>query len=329
MIQNVLVFLFGALSATLIALAVGPALWRRAVRLTEKRVLSSMPMTPNEIEAEKDRMRAAFAMEIRQIEMKLEGSRNRIAALMVDLGHAEENTRLKSLSVTALESDRTALARDLAAAREEATRLSAALHIANEAFGRSEAKAALLAAEKDALELLQEETALKAGSLQVELAENEGELARLGNAMRGMGDIGADEADATGAAKSTPSALRAERRKSAELEKKLAATEARLAASELDRGRRQAKSLAPGEPVDGSRRGGNVLSLDNARIAAENAVLREQVLDLAARMVAATAARADSPVNAMLRSAKDDGLKTSALADRIRALQKSASSGRN
>lgn len=326
MIQSVLVFTLGFLAAALLALVAGPSLWRRAVRLTRRQVLATTPMTLNEIEAEKDRMRAAFAMEIRQIEMKLDAARERNARLMVDLGATEERARTSGVARDAAAREKAGLARELAEAQDEATRLTEALHVANAAIGRLESDLAMRGAENEALTVLQEETALKAGSLQIELAERESDIDRLHAAQRASGPAGVEDMPAGGQLRATEEALRAEKRKAADLRKKLAAAEANLAAMERD--------IMPPGGADaseiGSKTSGKVLSLDNARMAAENAALREQVLDLAARMVAATAAEEGvaSPINAALDQGAASGGR-SGLADRIRALQKSASSHRN
>ena len=65
--QSSLVFILGFLSAGLIALIVAPMVWRRAVALTRKRIEASMPLTQAEIQADKDRMRAEFAMATRRL----------------------------------------------------------------------------------------------------------------------------------------------------------------------------------------------------------------------------------------------------------------------
>ena len=49
MIQSTLFFILGFLCAAFLALLVGPAVWRRAVNLTTKRIEASMPLTLNEI----------------------------------------------------------------------------------------------------------------------------------------------------------------------------------------------------------------------------------------------------------------------------------------
>ena len=72
MITTILLILLGFFIAGFLALALAPLVWRRAVRLTTKRIEASMPLSTNELEAEKDRLRASHAMAARRLEMNIE-----------------------------------------------------------------------------------------------------------------------------------------------------------------------------------------------------------------------------------------------------------------
>ncbi|RWX60080.1 hypothetical protein EN780_32935, partial [Mesorhizobium sp. M4B.F.Ca.ET.089.01.1.1] len=69
MVQSILFFALGFLCAGFLALLIAPAIWRRAVALTRRRVEASMPLTLAEIQANKDQVRAEFAMSTRRLEM--------------------------------------------------------------------------------------------------------------------------------------------------------------------------------------------------------------------------------------------------------------------
>jgi hypothetical protein len=60
-IEPLMYFGIGFLAATLIAIAIFPLALNRAVRLTTRRVMSTMPHSLTEASAEKDTMRAMFA----------------------------------------------------------------------------------------------------------------------------------------------------------------------------------------------------------------------------------------------------------------------------
>ncbi len=72
MIASILLFVLGFLTASALALLIIPAIARRARRLTTRRIEASLPLTSNEIRAEKDRLRAEHAMTARRLEMEIE-----------------------------------------------------------------------------------------------------------------------------------------------------------------------------------------------------------------------------------------------------------------
>lgn len=79
MIQSGLLFLLGFLVAGFLALIIAPTIWRRAVFLTRKRIESSIPLTANELQAEKDKLRAEYAISQRKVEMALSKQREKYA----------------------------------------------------------------------------------------------------------------------------------------------------------------------------------------------------------------------------------------------------------
>jgi chromosome segregation ATPase len=84
-IENVMYFVLGLLVAGLVALIVMPAVWRRAVRLTKKRIEAATPMTMAEFRADKDQLRAEFALSTRRLEMNVEALRRRLADQLRDI----------------------------------------------------------------------------------------------------------------------------------------------------------------------------------------------------------------------------------------------------
>jgi len=79
-------FGIGFLLAALIALAVIPLVHNRAVRLTVRRLEAALPQSMLEVQADKDQLRAEFAMSTRRLEIKVEQLKNRIASQLVELG---------------------------------------------------------------------------------------------------------------------------------------------------------------------------------------------------------------------------------------------------
>ncbi len=74
----------GFLLASLLALMVAPAFWKRAVRLTRRRVEMTMPMSAADIQADKDQLRAEFAIELRRVEVALEKAKDKAARELVE-----------------------------------------------------------------------------------------------------------------------------------------------------------------------------------------------------------------------------------------------------
>ena len=91
-----MLFSLGFLAAWLLMLTLAPLVHRRAVRLTTQRILAAMPMTMLELRADKDRLRAEFAMATRRLEMNVEEMRTKIASQLGEIGQkAAEIRRLK------------------------------------------------------------------------------------------------------------------------------------------------------------------------------------------------------------------------------------------
>ncbi len=63
-----MIFALGFLFAGLLTLMFLPAIWRRALRLTQRRLEQRLPISMTEVGAERDQLRAQFAIERRRIE---------------------------------------------------------------------------------------------------------------------------------------------------------------------------------------------------------------------------------------------------------------------
>src|SRR6188474_2451762 len=72
---------------------VAPAIWRRAAALTRKRIEASVPLSLNDIQADKDRIRAEFAMSTRRLEMSIKGFKEKAAAQVVEINRNREELK--------------------------------------------------------------------------------------------------------------------------------------------------------------------------------------------------------------------------------------------
>ena len=84
MIEFILLFGLGFLSAGLVALLIAPSIHRSIVRFTENRLKATMPLSPEEVRAQKDMVRAVLAAENARTSHDLVRERDRIAGLMVE-----------------------------------------------------------------------------------------------------------------------------------------------------------------------------------------------------------------------------------------------------
>ena len=73
----------GFLLGCLLGLVLAPPLWNRAVRLTTRKLEATMPMSLAEIQADKDQLRAEFAVEIRRVEGALEKAKDKAARELI------------------------------------------------------------------------------------------------------------------------------------------------------------------------------------------------------------------------------------------------------
>ncbi|MCS0504414.1 hypothetical protein [Ancylobacter mangrovi] len=99
MIEPIMYAAIGFLTATLLALLVLPAVWRRAVRLTRRRVENAIPVTLAEIQADKDEQRAEFAVETRRLELEVDRHQARAAELFADVTRRDEELRARKASL--------------------------------------------------------------------------------------------------------------------------------------------------------------------------------------------------------------------------------------
>lgn len=97
MLQYGLLVALGFFVATLLALMLAPILWRRAVRLTTRRIQGTIPLSMSDIQADKDQLRAEFAMSTRKLEMNVEGLKHRTSSQVMDI--SKQVAKVKALSI--------------------------------------------------------------------------------------------------------------------------------------------------------------------------------------------------------------------------------------
>ena len=86
MVEPIIYFAIGFLVSTLLGLAIVPLVHNRAVRLTAKRLEAATPISMAEIQADKDQLRAEFAMSARRLEMNVDQLKAKTASQLAELG---------------------------------------------------------------------------------------------------------------------------------------------------------------------------------------------------------------------------------------------------
>ena len=90
MIEMIMYFGIGFLCASLLGLVIIPLVHNRAARLTVRRLEAATPLSVAEIQADKDQLRAEFAMSTRRLEMNLEQLKAQSTGQLSDLGRKTE-----------------------------------------------------------------------------------------------------------------------------------------------------------------------------------------------------------------------------------------------
>src|ERR1700687_5419459 len=86
MIEPIMFIGIGFLVAGLLVIGVIPMVHARAVRLTQRRLRAMTPMSMAEIQADKDQLRAEFAMSTRRLEMSVEQMKAKTSSQLAELG---------------------------------------------------------------------------------------------------------------------------------------------------------------------------------------------------------------------------------------------------
>jgi len=88
-IQTAMLVALGVLVSTLLVLLLMPLYRARTVRLTERRLKQSMPLTEAEISADKDRLRAEYAIKVHKLEAKVEQAELSAARQQIELNRRD------------------------------------------------------------------------------------------------------------------------------------------------------------------------------------------------------------------------------------------------
>ena len=126
MVEPIMYVGIGFLVAGLLVIGVIPLVHARAVRLTMRRLEALTPVSMAEIQADKDQLRAEFAMSTRRLELSVEQMKAKTTSQLAEIGKKSDAIgRLKvelgekNVAMLALEARDRQLTEELAAVREE------------------------------------------------------------------------------------------------------------------------------------------------------------------------------------------------------------------
>lgn len=228
----------GFLVATVLALLLLPAVWRRAVRLTRKRIEAAIPVSVAEALADKDQQRAAFAVDLFRAEQETEKLRVRTSAQAGEVARQAEEVRtlrasLEQISArletaesenAALTSHRDSLVADLETRTQELAEARTALSSTASRLDTTSTTLEATAAREEELKI--EHVALT--TLRDTLKERIGELDRHLSAANAL------LASERNSLRATSDNLTTEGRKSRELADQLSGTNAKLSSVEQE-----------------------------------------------------------------------------------------------
>ena len=153
----------------LFGLMIVPLVHNRAVRLTTRRLEAATPLSMAEIQADKDQLRAEFAMSARRLEMSVEQLRNKTTSQLAELGKKSDAINRmkielgeKNATIFSLEAREKAVKEQLRATEEEFSAKTELLRTAEAALNDKQGELARINQELN-------DRAMTADSRQVEL----------------------------------------------------------------------------------------------------------------------------------------------------------------
>lgn len=141
MIEPIMYLAIGFLVSMLFGLMIVPLVHNRAVRLTTKRMEAATPLSMAEIQADKDQLRAEFAMSARRLEMSVDQLKNKTTSQLAELGKKSDAINRmkielgeKNATIFSLEAREKAMKEQLRATEEEFTAKTESLREAERAL---------------------------------------------------------------------------------------------------------------------------------------------------------------------------------------------------
>jgi chromosome segregation ATPase len=176
MIEPIMYLAIGFLLAMLFGLMIVPLVHNRAVRLTTRRMEAATPLSMAEIQADKDQLRAEFAMSARRLEMSVDQLKHKTTSQLAELGKktdAINRMKLelgeKNATIFSLEAREKAMKEQLRATEEEFSTKTEALRQAEKALADKQGDLAKLNATLNDRSLVADSRQVELASLQTQI----------------------------------------------------------------------------------------------------------------------------------------------------------------
>ena len=181
MVEPIMYLAIGFLLSMLCGLAIVPLVHNRAVRLTTRRLEAATPLSMAEIQADKDQLRAEFAMSARRLEMSVDQLKSKTTSQLAELGKKTDAINRmkielgeKNATIFALEAREKAVKEQLRATEEEFSAKTEGLRAAEQALSGKQAELAKINAELS-------DRSMMAETRQVELVAVRAQIEQLKN----------------------------------------------------------------------------------------------------------------------------------------------------
>jgi chromosome segregation ATPase len=181
MVEPIMYLAIGFLVSMLFGLMIVPLVHNRAVRLTTRRLEAATPLSMAEIQADKDQLRAEFAMSARRLEMSVDQLKNKTTSQLAELGKKSDAINRmklelgeKNATIFALEAREKAVKEQLRATEEEFAAKTEALRTAEQALTDKQSELAKISTELS-------DRSMMADSRQVELVSVRAQIDALKN----------------------------------------------------------------------------------------------------------------------------------------------------
>ena len=195
MIEPIMYFGIGFLVAALAGLVIIPLVHGRAVRLTMRRLEAATPLSMAEIQADKDQLRAEFAMSTRRLEMSVEQLKTKTTGQLAEIGKkGDAINRLKmelgekTAAIFALEARDKALRDQLRATEDEVAAKTAIMHEAERTLSDREAELAKLTGALDERSSLADAQKIEIVAFKTQVEALKERLTDAGNELKAVED---------------------------------------------------------------------------------------------------------------------------------------------